>query len=271
MTLPTEMPLVTVVTICWNAVESISRTIDSVQNQTYPNIEHLFVDGVSTDGTLDLIRSRLRPQDQLFSESDDGISDALNKSIRLARGDYVQFLHADDAMPPEYIETAVALLRDTDAPFVYGDLIMEQSGAPAMHYRGEADYARIIPRRMPNLNHPTCVHKRSMFDQVGPFDVTLKCAMDYDWFLRAANMGLYGAYSSTLLAYMNIDGVSNTRFRRTIDEVRQIAVTHGRSPLLAWSEWGFRNTKTSIGRAIRSVAGGAYFKLRALVNPTVKT
>lgn len=271
MSHPTAQPLVTVVTICWNAIDSIGRTIDSVQAQTYTNVEHLLVDGASTDGTVELIRERMRVQDRLISEPDNGISDALNKSVREARGDYIQFLHADDAMPPDFIENAVAVLQETNAPFAYGDLIMEQDGAAAMHYRGEPHYDTIIPRRMPNLNHPTCVHKREMFDQVGPFDTDLKCAMDYDWFLRAAKLGLIGTYSPTMVAHMNIDGVSNTAFGRTINEVRLIAVRHGRSSIIARAEWLYRTVKTNLGRLVKAVAGDAYFKLRSLINPTVKT
>ncbi len=268
---PSDAALLTIVTISWNAAESIERTIESVQAQTYPNVEHLFIDGGSTDGTLDLIRERMRPQDRLIAEPDRGISDALNKGVAQARGDFIQFLHADDAIPPEFAVKAVSLLQSPDQPaFVYGDLIMEQAGAPAFHYAGEPNYRSIIPRRMPNINHPTCVHRRRAFDTVGPFDEDLKCAMDYDWFLRAAKLGVFGMHSPELVAHMNIDGVSNTRFRRTITEVRQIAARHGRPAPIAWSEWAFRTAKTSVGQVVRGMGGGAYYRLRSIINPTVK-
>ncbi len=268
---PTETsPLVSVITVCWNAAQTIPRTIDSVQRQTYPNIEHVIVDGGSTDGTLEFVRSRLRPQDQLHSEPDEGISDALNKGVARTRGEFFQFLHADDAMPPDFIARAVECLVEGQAPFVYGDLVMEAGGREVFHHVGEPDYARIIPRRMPNLNHPTCVHRRRMFDAVGPFDLSLKCAMDYEWFLRAAQKGLYGQYVPGLQAFMSIEGVSNQRFRRTLKEVRAITIQHGRAPVVAWSEWGLRLAKSTVGRGVRAVGGDLYYKMRGWVNPAVK-
>lgn len=266
---PTQHPLVSVVTICRNAATTITRTIHSVQNQTYPNIEHVFVDGVSSDATLEVIQSKIRPQDRLVSEPDDGISDALNKGVKLAQGTFVQFLHADDALPETFIERAVAILQQTQAPFVFGDLIFEQAGEPVMCYRGEADYQRAIARRMPNLNHPTCVHRRDMFTQVGPFDTRYRCAMDHDWFLRATHLGLNGVYSQDLVGWMNMDGVSNTAYRRTITEVYEIAKAHGRNGLLARAEWVYRMVKTTLGAQVKAWAKPIYFKLRALINPSV--
>src|SRR5262245_28679248 len=87
-------PLVSIVTVSLNAATTIERTIESVQAQTFPSIEHIFIDGASTDGTLDLIRRLARRQDYWLSESDNGISDAFNKGVASARGRFVQILNA---------------------------------------------------------------------------------------------------------------------------------------------------------------------------------
>ena len=268
---PADAPLVSAVTISWNVKSTIPRTIASVQAQTLGSVEHLIVDGGSTDGTIELARDALRAQDRLISEPDEGISDALNKGIALARGRYVHFIHADDHLTPNFYEIAVAALEETGAPFVYGDLVMERGGAPSYRMVGEPAYATIIPRRMPNLNHPTCVVRKEVYDQVGGFDLSYKCAMDYDFFLRAARMGVYGRYVPELVAHMNVDGVSNNRFIRTIGEVRAIAVAHGRSPLLAWPEWAYRATKSSLGRLVRERAEPLYLAVRRIINPTIRT
>lgn len=264
-------PTLTVVTICYNAVKSIGRTIDAVQAQTFADAEHLFIDGVSTDGALDVIRAKMRARDVLVSEPDKGISDAINKGIARARGRYVHLLHADDAIPADFHARAVDALEATGAPFVYGDLVMERNGAPYFRYVGEADYRRIIERRMPNLNHPTCVVRADVYREVGGFSPEFRCAMDYDWFLRCARAGHYGLKLDGLVAYMNVDGVSNARWRRTISEVRDIAMRHGRSPLLAWPEWAYRTVKTGIGTTLKTHADPLYVRLRALINPTVKS
>ncbi|MCG8443421.1 MAG: glycosyltransferase [Caulobacterales bacterium] len=267
---PGMTPALSIVTICFNAKESIGRTIESVQAQSFSDLEHLFVDGGSTDGTLDLIRARMRPQDRLISEPDEGISDALNKGVAHARGRAVQFLHADDAIPPDFAAKAMDALADDSVAFVYGDLVMERGGEASFNYAGEPDYAHIIPRRMPNINHPTCVVRREVFDAVGPFDTAYRCAMDYDWFLRAARKGVYGRHVRGLTAYMNLEGVSNRRFVDTASEVRRIAVANGRAPLVAWGEWAYRVGKVSVGQMVRAVSGPLYVRLRSLVNPTVR-
>ncbi|MGD2131423.1 MAG: glycosyltransferase family 2 protein [Maricaulaceae bacterium] len=265
-----DAPTVSAVTICFNAKSSIARTIASVQAQTHPSVEHVIVDGGSTDGTVELARGLLRPGDRIVSEADEGISDALNKGVALARGRYVHFIHADDHLTAEFYDVAVNALEETGAPFVFGDLVMERGGKPAYTMVGEPLYASIIPRRMPNLNHPTCVVRKEIYDQVGGFDLKYRCAMDYDWFLRAAKLGLYGRYEPHLVAHMNVDGVSNNRFGRTIAEVRRIAVSHGRPPLLAWPEWAYRITKSSIGRVVRERAEPLYLAIRKIINPTIQ-
>ena len=116
-------PKVSLVTVTLNARATLARTIESVQRQTFPDLEHVVVDGASSDGTRDLLAEALRPQDFWISEPDRGISDALNKGVALARGAYVQFIHADDWLSPDQVERAVETLERSGADFVYGDLV----------------------------------------------------------------------------------------------------------------------------------------------------
>ena len=100
-------PQITIITICYNAATTISRTLRSVTAQTYPHIQYLVIDGASKDNTLELVRD-LAPQAEVYSEPDKGIYDAMNKGLDRATGDYVWYLNAGDALPsPTTVEELV--------------------------------------------------------------------------------------------------------------------------------------------------------------------
>lgn len=262
----TRRPKVTLVTVTFNARSTLERTIASVQGQSFPSIEHVVVDGGSTDGTIELLQERLRPCDYWISEADQGISDAFNKGVALAAGDYIQFINADDWLSPDQIEIAVRGLEETGADFVFGDLIFYRDGRPSFLYLGEASYGAVIRRRMPALNHPTVLVRRTAFERVGLFDLRYRCAMDYDWFLRLHLTGGRGVYLPGLVGHMTHDGVSNIQYVRTICEVEAIAVTHGRSPGLARTEAIFRIAKTALSQRVKQVAAPLYPLIRSKIN-----
>jgi glycosyltransferase involved in cell wall biosynthesis len=257
---------VTLITVTLNAARTLARTIESVQAQTFADIEHVVVDGGSRDGTCDLLRSMLRPQDTWISEPDDGISDAFNKGLALAAGDYLQFINADDWLSTDQVAAAVAGLETSGADFVFGDLIFYHDGRPAFRFSGDAQYDRSIRRRMPALNHPTVLTRRTAFERVGMFDPAYRCAMDYDWFLRLHLAGGRGVYLPGLVGHMTHDGVSNIDYARTFREVEAIAVKHGRNAQLARLERICRLVKTATARQLRGPAQPLYRMIRRHIN-----
>lgn len=259
-------PKVTLVTVAFNARPTLGRTIASVQGQTFPDIEHVVVDGGSTDGTTDLLRERLRSCDHWISEADRGISDAFNKGAALAAGDYIQFINADDWLSPEQVAVAVRGLEETGADFVFGDLIFYQDGRPSFLYLGDRDYGTVIRRRMPALNHPTVLARRTAFERIGLFDLRYRCAMDYDWFLRLHLAGGRGIHLPGLIGHMTHDGVSNIRYIRTIREVEAIAVAYGRHPAVARAEALARIAKTAVSQPVKQVAAPLYPLIRSRIN-----
>jgi glycosyltransferase involved in cell wall biosynthesis len=256
------------VTICRNAEATIAKTIRSIQAQDYTDYEHIVVDGASTDRTADMVRAMLRDCDLVVSEPDHGISDALNKGVALARGRFIQFVHADDWLSQGQLRASVETLAASNAEFVFGDLLFFRDGNPDHLYRGDPNYPAVIDGRCPALNHPTVLARREAFERIGLFRLKYRCAMDYDWFLRLHRSGGRGEYSPRILGCMNHDGVSNTAFVRTMREVRDIAVSFGRNPVRAQVEFGVRVAKTTIGRHVQRSAGPAYSGVRRLINPS---
>jgi glycosyltransferase involved in cell wall biosynthesis len=146
----TTAPTVTIITAVRNRAATLSRTIESVLAQTYPRVEHIVIDGASSDGTVEVIRRYADRLSHWRSEPDRGISDAFNKGVAAARGDCIGLLNADDWLEPEQIERAVAALEENGADFVFGDLLYhDTAGRTLFRIRGDGHYAHAIARGMP--------------------------------------------------------------------------------------------------------------------------
>ena len=106
---------ITVITVCFNSAESIADTLESVAAQTYPTIEHIVIDGASTDDTVNIVRDRGKRVSQLISEPDSGIYDAMNKGIRLSSGEVIGFINSDDFYAsPDVIAKVAKVVRRSD-------------------------------------------------------------------------------------------------------------------------------------------------------------
>lgn len=257
---------VSIITVTRNAAHTLGRTIASVQAQSYQPIEHVVVDGASTDATRTLLETSLRPGDVWISEPDQGIADAFNKGVALARGELVQFLNADDWLSPGQIRTAVATLDATGADFVYGDLIFYRAGQPAYRYRGTPDYARALPRYLPPVNHPTLLARRSLFERAGLFCLEHRYAMEYDWLLRVHAAGGRGVYNPEILGHMTHEGVSNRVYAKTAAEVRDISIAHGRAALPAHARALVSTLKTRVSLHVLERSPRLYHALRRRIN-----
>ncbi|RMH11620.1 MAG: glycosyltransferase, partial [Gammaproteobacteria bacterium] len=176
---------VSVITVCRNAVESIAQTIRSVQSQDFPDVEHIIVDGASTDGTMDIINQYgFEAGCRIISEPDQGIYDAMNKGIGLASGDVIGFLNADDVYAHEGVLTRVAtIMSERDLDLCFADLRFMQGERVVRHYSS----SRFRPERlrfgwMPA--HPTTYVRKEFFERIGGFSLNYKIAADYEWMVR---------------------------------------------------------------------------------------
>ena len=123
-----QKPLVTIVTVVFNAENTISETIKSVLSQTYDNIQYIVIDGGSNDGTLMEINKYLNNIDIFISEKDNGIFDAMNKGLILATGSYINFMNSGDLFADNGVVENIFIKNDFDADFIYGDTIANKKG-----------------------------------------------------------------------------------------------------------------------------------------------
>ena len=177
-------PLVTIVTPCLNAARFLDETIRSVLAQDYPRIEYIVIDGGSTDGTLDILRSyehALRWE----SAPDRGTADAVNRGFALGQGEILGFLNADDRYDPQAVSAAVHCLREyPEAAGVYGDAWwIDENGARIAPYPVR-DFDRQLLERECFICQPASFFRRGPFEYTGGLDPDLNLTFDYEFWLR---------------------------------------------------------------------------------------
>jgi glycosyltransferase involved in cell wall biosynthesis/GT2 family glycosyltransferase len=201
-----------VITVSRNAAAHIGRCLESVAAQTYPHVEHVIVDGASTDGTQDIVARFTKRNGAFVSEPDGGIYEAMNKGVRLASGDYVLFLGADDYLADaRVLADAAAFLERQETPdWIYGDLEVRPPGQAATIFRPPSPPGALEFMVCGCLPHQaTFAHKR-LFARIGGFDERYRVHGDYDWFLRAlTSEGVGVRYYNRVIASFALGGSSS--------------------------------------------------------------
>jgi glycosyltransferase len=209
---------VSIITVCFNSSATIHKTIKSVNSQSYKNIEHIFVDGNSKDGTRKIILSKSKRATKLISESDHGIYDAMNKGIKFSSGQIIGILNSDDFyFNCNVIENVVKEIKRQSSDCLYGDLVYinQKRLSKIVRYwvAGEFNKQRIKFGWMPP--HPTVFLMRKIYDDLGYFNTNYKISADYDFILRLlVREGLKITYLPKILVKMRLGGASNRSFKR---------------------------------------------------------
>ena len=215
---------ISIITAVLNNVEHINACIESVQSQTYNNIEHIVIDGGSTDGTLKIIENNKKIR-QWVSEPDKGTYDALNKGISLATGDIIGLLHSDNVFDNELIiEKIAAIFNVSICDALYGDLLYvsrENLNKTVRYWKSSVfDVKQFRNGWMPA--HPTLFLKKNVFDTFGLYDLQFRIASDYDLMLRTLGSGkLKCEYLPEVVTRMRMGGASNKSIKNIIRKSKE--------------------------------------------------
>jgi glycosyltransferase involved in cell wall biosynthesis len=239
-------PKVSIITVCYNRVDSIEKTIQSVLNQTYSNIEYIVIDGGSDDGTVDIIKKYQQNIAFWVSEKDAGISDAFNKGLAKVSGEIVGIINSDDCYAAYTVEQVVNVFATNPGfGFVFGDqLFVDQHGNILFTQKGDPGYQRIIKYEMPSIPHPTVFVRSQIYQECGGFDKLYQTAMDYEFLLRIYKHGFKGYYLPQVLAYMRLSGESDINYIRGYRESRKISIRYGYNKPIAWVRYYYKCVKT---------------------------
>lgn len=214
---------ISIITITFNSARTISRALESVQQQTYPYIEHIIVDGASTDGTRELIEAYAAKHTNVrwVSETDEGIYNALNKGIRMATGDVIGFLHSDDVLySPGSIGQIAAAMTAFGADVVYGDLQYCNGDRVVRRWKSN-DFRPSALKFGWMPPHPTVYVRKEVYEQVGPYDEWFRISADYDMILRIFTAGYKTHYIPEVLVKMNTGGASNRNSKARLSKTQE--------------------------------------------------
>lgn len=217
-----SFPLVTYITVVRNNEATLSRTIESVQRQTYPNVEHVVLDGASTDGTLDLIRRYGDKIDYYVSEPDKGLYHAVNKAIPLARGQLICILNSDDWLEPNAAEIAVHRMGDCAGSAILltaANVVQEN---------------KVVQEWYPAFVHPGCYFMcandchngiyatRAAYENSGPYDESYKIVADFKWIMTCLESGVTFAYTRQVTVNYSLGGTSGDVRQHSIESMRVV-------------------------------------------------
>ena len=218
---------ISIVTPSLNQGQYLEETLESVRRQDYDNVEHIVVDGVSTDGTLGLLQSKTGPQWQHLqwsSERDGGCTQALNKGIRSATGDIIGWLNSDDRYRDGCLHTVSRFFdAHPEIDVLYGDFTFMDEHGKHLRVRREIEFSRLVLfyHRINPIPSTSTFIRRRVFDDGHFFDESLQYAMDYEFFVRLANEGYRFQHIRALLADFRLHPASKT----CVTGARQLAET----------------------------------------------
>jgi len=200
-----DKPLLTIITEVRNGVDHIQQTINSVIHQDYENIEYIIVDGVSTDGTLDIIERNKEKISLIISEHDEGIYDAMNKGIRQAKGDLIGIIASNDWYNQNIFGEIINLHKLNKNAIIYGiaKLYDKEVFKAATAMSAESLDITMFP-------HATAFVPREVYEQYGMYDTSYKIAADYDAMIRFHRAGVPFVFCDKVISNVRLGGVSST-------------------------------------------------------------
>lgn len=228
------MKRLSVITVTWNAERTLERTLKSVQEQTYPHWEHVIVDGVSGDGTVELIRKyaeeKVNAQGKVrwISEPDRGLYDAMNSAIGMASGDYLCFLNAGDTFfSPDTVEKMMHSFDTNEAPdILYGETAIVDDKGAFLHMRRLQAPDRLTWKSFKQgmlVCHQAFIVKRELAE---PYDLSYRFSSDFDWCIRMMKKttSIHNT-CLTLINYLN-EGMTTANHKASLKERYSIMAKH---------------------------------------------
>lgn len=216
---------ISVITVCFNAEKTVAQTMRSVAQQSYGSIEHIVVDGASTDGTLAVVERYGQRIAKLVSERDRGIYDAMNKGLALASGEIIGFLNADDVYANSGVLARIAhVFKDPEVEACYGDLVyVSVDGRRVVRYWKSKPFEKGSFAHGWCPPHPTFYIRRSALERLGPFDQTFRIAADVEFMMRYLERGgVRSAYIPKVQVRMRMGGVTNRSWRNIVRQNQEI-------------------------------------------------
>jgi glycosyltransferase involved in cell wall biosynthesis len=236
-------PLLTIIIATFNSSATLQKTLDSILSQDWQEWEVLIVDGVSTDNTVGIMEENARRDHRIrfISERDQGVYDAMNKGIVMARGEWVYFLGSDDRLfGPQVLHSVFNEPGLSGFDFVYANVV---SPSFKSLYDGEFTFEKLLSN---NISHQAIFYKKKIFDRIGNYNLRYRGYADWDLNIRCfADSGIRTKYLEGVIAEFGADGISSRHDISFLQEVlipeklRMLnrAAMHSLRSVKAYDEW----------------------------------
>ncbi|MDD4009474.1 MAG: glycosyltransferase family 2 protein [Fermentimonas sp.] len=219
------MKRLSIITVTFNAEQTLERTLSSISSQSYPYIEHIIVDGKSTDNTIDLVHKYENDKLKWISEPDKGLYDAMNKGIKMSTGDYLCFLNAGDTF---FAADTVELIMQSDEPadIIYGETAIVDNNGNFLHMRRLKAPDKLTWKSFKEgmlVCHQAFIVRREITE---PYDLSYNFSSDFDWSIRMLKKSKAIINTNLILInYLN-EGMTTTNRKKSLKERYQIMVKH---------------------------------------------
>lgn len=238
---------VSIITAVYNAAPTLEECLLSVRNQSYREIEHIVIDGGSTDGSIEILQRHSSLLAYWVSEPDNGIYDAWNKGLRVATGEWISFLGAEDVLLPDAVSKYLNACGGTSAQYVSSLVRLVRPGQPDKII-GRPWSWPAFQRKMTTA-HVGSLHRSALFDKYGTYDTSYRITGDYELLLRPGR-DLSGIFLGEITAEMQAGGASDS-FAALKEAQRAKIRTGGRN--LVWACWELWVERLKL--AVRRVEG----------------
>lgn len=212
---------ISIITISYNSSTTIEQTLKAVQNQTYSRIEHIIVDGKSSDNTIDICNN-FKHISKMVSEPDKGVYDAFNKGLKMATGEVVGFLNADDVFCDQYTLKKISEAFDEQTDCVYANLnYIDNKGKILRKWRSNP-YQKGAFNKGWMPAHPTFYCRKAIYDQLGGYDDSFHIAGDFELMLRFLEKNnIRSKFIDQILIKMRAGGLSNSGLASKIKIIKE--------------------------------------------------
>jgi|TARA_B100001971_G_C18246730_1_gene574813 glycosyltransferase involved in cell wall biosynthesis len=235
-------PLISIITVCYNAEKTIERTIQSVLAQTYLKIEYIIIDGKSTDGTMRIVDKYRDRISVVISEPDQGYYDALNKGIRAAKGEWIHQINADDYYSNTESLQGALLCADPDKLNYYKMRLVEVDGLEGDFYREYSHWRMWYSSSIP---HPAMLLSKKQYAKIGEYNTGYEIAGDVEFIFRALKFYEPLPHSGSFVTMVQ-GGMSAANNIVGFKEFRRSSIEHGLHPFLAWGFYYIKRVRSLV-------------------------
>lgn len=254
----TSLPTISIITVCYNSVQTIEETILSILQQNYPLLDYVIIDGGSTDGTLDIIEKYRNQISYFCSEKDDGISDAFNKGIRHSKGEIIGIVNSDDVLLPHALEHIAEKYNDKIDVYRGNVLIVNKESGKSNREIPSMKFP-LIPLVL-HIAHPGTFITKKAYEKWGVYSTDLKFNMDHDILRRMYRGKAQFLYIDADLAEFRLGGATSSSIKKKKHDLEYVVKENGGNKFQAKIYYSYMYFVDIIKRIIINTVGIDFLK-----------